>query len=132
MPVFTMNGTGAQSASFGNLSAGVNYSFYILLSGQYTSSPPTDPGIGGSITCNSGTTIFKSAVSVATGGFSTASTYTWRTTIIMNGVVVTSSSNATLRINIFDLMGASSGNTVSFTGTALIQKVGSLVAAVTM
>ena len=132
MPLFTMNGTGAQSLSFGNLTSGTNYSFHILISGEYASKPPADPGIGASITCSSGTSLFKSSVSVSTGGFSTASTYSWRTTIILNGVVVTNASNSTLRINVFDLLGSSSGNTVSFTGTALIQKVGSLVAAVTM
>ncbi len=51
---------------------------------------------------------------------------------MINGVVVASGSNASLRINVYDFVGNSAGNEITFSGTVLIQRVESLVPAATM
>ncbi len=132
LPTFKIKGSGAQSASFGTLVNGISYSFSVILTGDFATSPASDPGLGASITCTGSTSLFKSSVAVSTGSFSTAVSFKTRTFVMINGVVVASGSNASLRINVYDFVGNSAGNEITFSGTVLIQRVESLVPAATM
>jgi hypothetical protein len=132
LPTFKIKGTGAQSVSFGTLVTGISYSFSAILTGDFASSPVSDPGIGAALTCSGATSLFKSSVSVSTGSFSTASSFKTRTFVVINGVVVSSGPNASLKINIYDFVGNSAGNEITFSGTVIIQRVEALVPAATM
>ena len=132
LPTFKIKGSGAQSVSFGTLVNGISYSFSVILTGDFATSPASDPGLGASITCTGSTSLFKSSVAVSTGSFSTAVSFKTRTFVMINGVVVASGSNASLRINVYDFVGNSAGNEITFSGTVLIQRVESLVPAATM
>ena len=131
-PNSKMKGTGVSTVSFGTLVAGLSYVFNIQLYGEFATNTTLDPGVGAEIICTAATSVFTSSVTGSMGDFSTASAYKTRTSFVINGVVVASGVGAMLKINIFDLLGNSSGNEMTFTGTALIQHVETLTPAVTM
>jgi len=101
-----------------------------VVSGLFTNNFAGTALFGATITC-SACSLIKVTSLPSTESFDSGTGAKWRVSFAITGVLIPSNSSANLKISTVDTIGYSAGNAVTFTGTVLIQRVGSVVAAAT-
>ena len=129
IPTFTLSSTASNSSAVGAFAAGVSYEFTALIYGEF-STQVADPGIGAEIVCLQACSYFRSTSIGSFGSFSKGiglANHVYRVSFVIQGIITANDSSAKLQVNLFDVMESSSGNTMTFTGTFLIRKAGTLI-----
>ena len=129
-----MIGSAAQSVSFGTLAAGVPYFITAVIAGDYSSGPQTtNASLGLALNCNSATSLFKSTALASSETFAIDTQTKNRTSFSISAVIIATTSNAMLKFVTSDPLGTTGpGAEITFTGTVLIQRVGSVSQALTL
>jgi hypothetical protein len=112
----------SESNAFGNLNTG-SYTFEILVDGTFSPNSTADMTIGMQVIASGGSMDFQVFTSDATTYINTLDQRHYQFMII-GKIVCTSTTTLSLRAT--DKRGLTSGNMLSFTGKALINKVGSI------
>jgi len=134
LPAFKMIGSAAQSVSFGTLAAGVPYFITAVIAGDYSSGPQTtNASLGLALNCNSATSLFKSTALASSETFAIDTQTKNRTSFSISAVIIATTSNAMLKFVTSDPLGTTGpGAEITFSGTVLIQRVGSASQALTL
>lgn len=112
----------SDSASFGNLEAG-SYTFQIIVDGIFSPNSNVAMNIGMQLLASAGSLDFRVLASDSTAYINSSGTRHFQF-LIIGRIICTGST--TLNLRAIDQYGGTSGNTLSFSGRALINKVGSI------
>jgi hypothetical protein len=130
LPSFTMKGTGASSTNFGSFVSGVPYIINAVIYGEFASTFSGTPLFGINLICSACSPL-KFTAMPSTESFNSGVSTKSRVSFAITGAFIPTSSSANLKFSTFDTIGSSGANQIDFTGTILIQRIGSLVAATT-